>query len=113
MTEDMHPQVASVLKQAQRLQSLMDEQLEKMAGESFTATDETETVEVTLNGHHWLTEVFIEEGLLRLGAETVEARVNEALQNAGASAAASMEADRERIDSEVAEITSELNDANE
>ncbi|BDX29547.1 DNA-binding protein [Mycobacterium antarcticum] len=113
MTEDMHPQVASVLKQAQRLQSLMDDQLEKMAGESFTATDETETVEVTLNGHHWLTEVFIEEGLLRLGAETVEARVNEALQNAGASAAASMEADRERIDSVVAEITSELNDANE
>lgn len=91
----------------------MDDQLEKMAGESFTATDETETVEVTLNGHHWLTEVFIEEGLLRLGAETVEARVNEALQNAGASAAASMEADRERIDSVVAEITSELNDANE
>ena len=109
----MHPQVASVLKQAQRLQSLMDEQLEKMAGESFTATDETETVEVTLNGHHWLTEVFIEEGLLRLGAETVEARVNEALQNAGASAAASIEADRERIDSEVAEITAELNDEGE
>ena len=48
MTEDMHPQVAAVLKQAQRLQSLMDEQLSKMAGESFTATDEAETVEVTL-----------------------------------------------------------------
>ena len=108
----MHPQVAAVLKQAQRLQSLMDEQLSKMAGETFTATDEARTVEVTLNGHYWLTDVFIEEGLLRLGADTVAARVNEALQNAGATASASIEADRERIDSVVAEITADINDAN-
>lgn len=113
MTEDMHPEVAAVLRQAQRLQSLMDEQLNKMAGESFTARDEAETVEVTLDGHQWLTDVFIEEGLLRLGADTVASRVNEALQNAGADAAASIEADRERIDSAVAEITSELDDAND
>jgi DNA-binding protein YbaB len=110
VTEDMHPQVAAVLRQAQRLQSLMDEQLDKMAGESFTATDDAETVEVTLNGHHWLTDVFIEDGLLRLGADTVAARVNEALQNAGATASASIEADQERIDAAVAEITSELDE---
>ena len=110
MTEDMHPQVAAVLRQAQRLQSLMDDQLDKMAGESFTATDESETVEVTLNGHQWLTDVFIEDGLLRLGAATVSARVNEALQIAGATASASIAADRERIDTAVAEITSELID---
>src|ERR1700712_5971551 len=106
----MHPQVAAVLKQAQRLQSLMDEQLSKMAGESFTATDEAKTVEVTLNGHHWLTDVFIEEGLLRLGAETVAARVNEALQNASAQATASIDEDRERIDALVAEITGAAGD---
>lgn len=110
MTEDMHPQVAAVLRQAQRLQSLMDDQLAKMAGETFAATDEANTVEVTLNGHHWLTDVFIEDGLLRLGADTVAARINEALQNASATASASIEADRERIDSAVVEITSELND---
>ena len=113
MTEDMHPQVAAVLKQAQRLQSLMDEQLDKMAGETFVATDEAETVEVTLNGHHYLTDVFIEDGLLRLGADTVAARVNEAIQNAGTTAAASIAADRERIDFAVAEITAELNDADD
>jgi DNA-binding protein YbaB len=107
----MHPEVAAVLRQAQRLQSLMDDQLDKMANESFTATDEARTVEVTLNGHHWLTDVFIEDGLLRLGADTVSARLNEALQNAGAVASASIEADRERIDSAVLEITSELDDA--
>ena len=89
MTEDMHPEVAAVLRQARRLQSLMDEQLDKMATESFTAADETETVEVTLNGHHWLQDVYIQDGLLRLGAETVEDRVNEALQKASAEASAS------------------------
>lgn len=108
---DMHPQVAAVLKQAQRLQSLMDDQLTKMNTESFTATDESETVEVTLNGHHWLTGVFIEDGLLRLGAETVEGRINEALQKAASKASASIDADRERIDAVVAEITSDPTDA--
>ena len=46
----MHPQVAAVLKQAQRLQSIVDDQLHKMNSETFTATDEAETVEVTLTG---------------------------------------------------------------
>lgn len=101
----MHPQVAAVLAQAQRLQSVMDDQLAKMNTQTFTASDETETVEVTLNGHSWLTDVFIEDGLLRLGAETVQARVNEALQKAMEEATSSLDADRERIDSIVADIT--------
>jgi DNA-binding protein YbaB len=104
VTEDMHPQVAAVLRQAQRLQSLMDEQLHKMNSESFTATDQSDTVEVTLNGHHWIKDVFIQDGLLRLGANTVEQRLNEALSNATEDATASIEADRERIDALVAEI---------
>ena len=107
MTDDMHPEVAAVLRQAKRLQSLMDEQLDKMANETFTASDETETVEVTLNGHHLLTDVYIQDGLLRLGAEVVEQRVNEALQKANEAASASIDADRERIDAVVAEITAE------
>ena len=110
MTDDMHPEVAAVLRQARRLQSLMDEQLDKMATESFTASDEGETVEVTLNGHHWLKDVYIQDGLLRLGAEAVEQRVNEALQKASADATASIDIDRERIDAVVAEITAEIND---
>jgi DNA-binding protein YbaB len=101
----MHPAVAAVLAQAERLQSVMDEQLTKMNTETFTATDEAKTVQVSLNGHHWLTDVIIEDGLLRLGAETVAARVNEALQNAAAQATVSIDADRERIDELVAEIT--------
>jgi ESX secretion-associated protein EspL len=103
----MHPQVAAVLQQAQRLQSIMDDQLHKMNSETFTATDESETVEVTLNGHHHLTGVFIEDGLLRLGADTVEQRLNEALRNAAEAATESIEADRERIDALVAELTTD------
>ena len=111
MSDDMHPEVAAVLRQAQRLQSLMDEQLAKMNTETFTATDESETVEVTLNGHHWLTDVFIEDGVLRLGAEVVENRVNEALRKASAQAAESITTDRERLDAAIAEITADGNDA--
>lgn len=107
MTYDMHPEVAAVLRQAQRLQSVMDDQLAKMNTETFTATDEARTVEVTLNGHHWLTDVFIEDGLLRLGAATVQGRINEALRNASVIAAESIAADRERIDAVIAEITAE------
>lgn len=81
MTDDMHPDVAAVLKQAQRLQSIVDDQLHKMSNEPFTATDESETVEVTLNGHHYLTAAFIADGLLRLGARTVQQRITEAPPN--------------------------------
>ena len=108
MTDEMHPQVAAVLKQAQRLQSIVDDQLHKMNTETFTATDEAKTVEVTLNGHHFLTAAFISDGLLRLGAGVVEQRINEALQNAAAAATQSIAADRERIDAAVAEITEDM-----
>lgn len=101
----MHPQVAAVLRQAGRLQELMDQQLHKMASESFTATDESETVEVTLNGHHHLVDVFIADGVLRLGATTVEQRLNEALLNATAEAAESIALDQDRLKDAIAEIT--------
>lgn len=107
MNDDMHPEVAAVLRQAQRLQSLMDDQLHKMANETFTASDETDTVDVTLDGHHNLRSIFIEDGLLRLGAQVVQQRLNEALQKATALASASIEADRERIDEVAARITAE------
>lgn len=105
MTAEMHPKVAAVLAQAQQLQSIMDEQLHKMKHQTFTESDETETVAVTLDGHQQLTSVHIEGGLLRQGARVVEQRLNEALQNAADAASAAIEADRERIDAQVAELT--------
>jgi len=104
----MHPEVTPVLRQARHLQSLMDDQLDRMENGSFAAADTTNTVEVTLNGHHWLKDIYIQDGLLRLGAETVAQSVNEALVKGGAEASASIDADRERIDAAVAEITAEM-----
>lgn len=104
----MHPEVAAVLQQAERLVSIMDDQLHKMNSEKFTATDETETVEVTLNGHQWLTEVFINEGLLRHGTDAVAQRLNEALHKASAKAMASIRADWEHLDAAFARITDEI-----
>ncbi len=107
MTDEVHPKVAAVLEQTQRLQSVLDAQLAKMNSEKFTATDRFSTVRVTLTGHHRLDGVVIEDGLLRLGAQAVEDRLNEALQIATAAATQSIEADLRRLDSMVAEITSE------
>ena len=104
----MHPEVAAVLRQAQQLQSLMDEQLHKMNTQTFTASDETDTVQVTLNGHFHLTDAYIEDGLLRLGAQVVEQRLNEALLKAMAAASEATDSDRERLDAAVAEITGKL-----
>ncbi|MBO0678623.1 YbaB/EbfC family nucleoid-associated protein [Mycolicibacterium sp. S2-37] len=101
----MHPAVAAVLRQAHELQSIMDAQLQKMNTDTFTGSDASRTVEVTLDGHHQLTDVYIAEGTMRLGVHTVQARLNEALQNATAAATAAIEADRERIDAMVAELT--------
>ncbi|WP_156613480.1 MULTISPECIES: YbaB/EbfC family nucleoid-associated protein [unclassified Mycobacterium] len=105
MSDEMHPDVAAVLRQAQQLQSLMDDQLDRMNSQTFTGTDESETVQVTLDGHHQLTGVAIEDGLLSLGVEEVQKRLNEALDSATAAATASLEADRDRIDAAVADIT--------
>ncbi|KUI44545.1 DNA-binding protein [Mycobacterium sp. IS-1590] len=101
----MHPDVAAVLRQAQQLQSLMDDQLQRMNSKTFTGTDESETVRVELDGHHNLTAVVIEDGLLSLGVEEVQKRLNEALEGATAAATASLQADRDRIDAAVADIT--------
>lgn len=107
-TDDMHPQVAAVLRQAGRLQDLMDSQLQKMAGESFTASDESETVEVTLNGHHHLVDVHLSDGVLRLGSDTVSGRLNEALHNATEVASESIAVDQDRLNEAISEITGDL-----
>jgi DNA-binding protein YbaB len=54
--------------------------------QTFTATDEAATVEVVVNGNSWLTGLYIEPGLMRLGAETVQQRILQALYKAQAAA---------------------------
>jgi DNA-binding protein YbaB len=109
MTAQIHPQVAEALRQAQQFQSTLDDHLHRTDTGTVTATDETESVEVTLDGHGWLAGLAIEPGLLRLGADAVEERINDALRTAVAAAAASNDAEDERLVASLAEITGSLN----
>ena len=80
---EMDPHVAAALALAARFQQDLEGTLNQMNTGNFRGEDEDQTVEVTINGHQWLTGVRINEDLIKeLGAELVGARINEALQNA-------------------------------
>ncbi|MEE6179092.1 YbaB/EbfC family nucleoid-associated protein [Mycobacterium sp. 050134] len=108
MAAEMHPQVAAALQHAQEFQSAIQDQLHRTETGTFTGTDEAGSVEVVLDGRRWLNGLYIEEGLLRLGAEAVQQRINEALQNADATAAAAVEAEYEQLIASLADITNAL-----
>jgi DNA-binding protein YbaB len=71
-----------------KFSDLLEGVVEKKSNGSFSAKDETETVEVTLNGELVVSQVYIEDGLLRLGAEVVQDRINEAIMKATVEATA-------------------------
>ena len=110
MTAETHPQVAEAMRQMQLFQSALDDQVRRASTESFTATDETESVEVTINGQRLLTGLDIEDGLLRLGSDAVGDRINEALRNAQAVAGAALEAENQRLVGSLTDIASSLMD---
>jgi DNA-binding protein YbaB len=87
-----HPQATAALDEMKKFNDLLEGTLKNRSTGSFSAKDETETVEVAVNGNQLLTQVYIEDGLLRLGAETVEDRLNDALIRAQAQATASNQA---------------------
>jgi DNA-binding protein YbaB len=76
------------LQQLQDIASAFEGEVDRTDRQSFTATDQDRTVEVVVNARGWLTGLYIENGLLRLGAETVRQRIVEALDNAKAAVAA-------------------------
>ncbi|WAC91687.1 YbaB/EbfC family nucleoid-associated protein [Mycobacterium sp. Aquia_213] len=92
MQPQEHPQATAVMDEFKKFGDVLEGALKQRGTGSFTAKDETETVEVVINGDMCVTQVNIEDGLLRLGAETVQERINEALMRATAEAAASIEA---------------------
>ena len=108
MSDEIHPAVAAIMGQTERLKSVLDTQVARMGAGSFSAADETGTVEVTLNGRHWLTDVHLEEGVLRAGAEVVQQRLTEALAKAGAAASTAGEIDRERLAVELNDIAAQF-----
>ncbi|MEE6139467.1 YbaB/EbfC family nucleoid-associated protein [Mycobacterium sp. 050128] len=108
MTAPMHPQVADALQLAQQFQSILDDHIHRTNTDTFTVSDETETVKVTVDAHLVLTHLSIEPGLLRLGAEAVEERINDALRKAEAAATAAGDADDERLVASLADVTGSL-----
>jgi len=82
---------------ADRVQSALADYQYRMTAESFVGTDESGTVEATVNGEHRLIGLHLEDGLLRLGAEVVEQRIGEALQNAHAAADAAADTEHEQL----------------
>lgn len=78
----MDPKAVAALNLTQRFYSALGGQLMQMNIETFKGKDDAETVEVEINGHGWLLDLHIEDGLLRLGPEVVADRIMEALQNA-------------------------------
>jgi DNA-binding protein YbaB len=87
---------AALLRQADRLQSALDD-YQHLETTFFSGADEANTVGVTVDGGKRLADLYIEEGLLRLGSETVQQRLNEALRNANAAATEALGTEREKL----------------
>jgi DNA-binding protein YbaB len=85
---EVNPETAKIVTLASQFQAVLEGEFNRMSEGTFRATDETKTVQVTINGYQWLTGIKIEKGLLDLGYETVNARVNQALLNARQAAGA-------------------------
>jgi DNA-binding protein YbaB len=86
------PQATEVLDELKRFNDVLEGAMKQQGAGSFVAQDEAETVEVVINGDRVITQLHVEDGLLRLGAETVAERINEALGKANAAASANLDA---------------------
>jgi len=108
MTSQTDPQVQEALQQTQRFISALEDDKHRTSNQSFSATDEAETVTVVVNGDRWLTGLRIEHGLLRLGHETVQQRIQEALHNAQAAAMEDAEEEQQKLEETLTSIVGAL-----
>ncbi|NTY60703.1 YbaB/EbfC family nucleoid-associated protein [Mycolicibacterium sphagni] len=103
-----HPQVAETMQFLEKFSSALSDQVQQVSTATFTGTDEDKTVEVTVDGARWLTGLHVEDGLLRLGADEVSSRINEALQNAQAAASESIREKQAQLYANLAGITQSM-----
>jgi DNA-binding protein YbaB len=108
MSAETDTRAAEALQRTQQFLSVLEDQMHRTKTETFTATDEAETVEVTVNAERWLTDLRIEHGLLRLGAETVRERINEALRKAQATALSAAEKEEGQLENALTSIVGAL-----
>lgn len=109
-TDAGHVQASAAMDEFKKFNSILEDQIQRTVNGNFTATDETGTVNVIINGDQALTGLWIEDGLLRLGAQTVEQRINEALLKAQAEAMGKLEAEQELLVGAITEMASNLLD---
>jgi DNA-binding protein YbaB len=106
----MRPEVEQLLQQWNSVLSILDEQVERMRTEAFAVSDQTRTVEATVNGHLRLVDLRIDPGILGLGAREVSERINEALSEATDFANENVDAEVNELESRVVEALAELRD---
>ncbi|MBO0677350.1 YbaB/EbfC family nucleoid-associated protein [Mycolicibacterium sp. S2-37] len=105
-----HPEALAALAQLQEMQAVLSDQLRQVTEGVHTGTDEHQTVEVTVDGSRWLKSIFIKDGLLRLGADEVQNRINEAMGEAQAKASAALQAQQGQLYANLQGITASLRD---
>ncbi|MEI7716790.1 MAG: YbaB/EbfC family nucleoid-associated protein [Mycobacterium sp.] len=108
MSIESQQQIPDVVNHLERLNELLEGQMRWINAQSFTATDEAKTVEVTLDGHLDLVGLEIEDGLLRLGAETVQQRINEALLRAQAGVTEGFTGQHEQLIDSMSDIAEQM-----
>jgi DNA-binding protein YbaB len=102
---DVNPETAKILTLASQFQAVLEGEFNRMSEGTFRASDSTQTVQVSMNGYQWLTALKIEQGLLELGYEQVNARINEALQNARHAAGAYNQVAGEQMSAVLDQVT--------
>jgi len=101
-------QVPDVVNHLERLNELLEGQMRWINAQSFTAMDEAKTVEVTFDGQLNLVGLEIEDGLLRLGAETVQQHINEALLHAQAGVSEGFTGRHEQLIDSMSDIAEQM-----
>ncbi len=107
-TANINPEIAAEMGHLERFQSALEDQMQRTGTGLFSATDETETINVTLNGKLCMVGLYIDESVMRLGPKTLEQRINEALLLAQAAATEAAVAQYAQLCSSLGEIAQSL-----
>jgi DNA-binding protein YbaB len=108
MTSEIDPLMSDVQQQLVRFTSALEDEKHRTNTQTFRATDEAKTVEVVINGNRWLTGLYIEPGLLRLGVDVVQQRILEALTEAQSAAFADRKAAASQLEEAMAAMLGNL-----
>ncbi|OBH14055.1 YbaB/EbfC family nucleoid-associated protein [Mycobacterium sp. E1747] len=110
MSDQAHPQIGRMIEEFRAVISLLDEQVRRMQRVAIVVSDQTGTVEVTMNGHLRLTGLVIDPDIMALGAQEVTKRINEAVCEATEFADEWADEDLVDLEARVADALAKLND---